>query len=130
MIHIHYPGVSGPLECLEVHNNITLGKYLEIKFQVFMMGEFGNLSPEEQANQTADGYHHTYFNADDIDLAVLMQYPADEQLVNASKYAFEAAQRLRLVGITADGVPEMQKFARRNAMRVHWEEEIPKARGI
>ncbi|KAK7049024.1 hypothetical protein R3P38DRAFT_3620539 [Favolaschia claudopus] len=74
---------------------------LERKLRVVMMGAFGNLSAE-QANETAAGYHHTYFHADDVDLATLMLFPSDEELQEASEYAFtEVAQLLKLSGIDA-----------------------------
>ncbi|KAJ7483382.1 hypothetical protein FB451DRAFT_1234359 [Mycena latifolia] len=70
-----------------------------------MRGAFDNLSPDEQAAETSAGYHHTYFTADDIDLLVLMEWPTDEQLADASKQAFEeAAQLLNLVGIDAEAM--------------------------
>jgi len=45
-----------------------------------LLGEFGELSPQEQVNQTAAGYHHTYFISDDIDLGALMSWSSDEDL--------------------------------------------------
>ncbi|KAJ7736423.1 hypothetical protein B0H16DRAFT_1730764 [Mycena metata] len=75
---------------------------LERKLRVLQMGAFANLSPEQQANQTASGYHHTYFKADDLDTATLMQWPSDEELGDASKYGLaEATQLLKLLGIDA-----------------------------
>ncbi|KAJ6504529.1 hypothetical protein DFH09DRAFT_943717 [Mycena vulgaris] len=93
----------GMLRQLKKDFNYADVLYLERKLRVLMMGAFGNLSSDEQANETAGGYHHTYFNADDLDTAVLMQYPTDEEFVNASKYAFdEASQLLKVLGISAD----------------------------
>jgi hypothetical protein len=37
-----------------------------------MLGAFQALSLEERASQTAAGYHHTYFDAPDLDFAMLM----------------------------------------------------------
>ncbi|KAJ6521817.1 hypothetical protein DFH09DRAFT_1424506 [Mycena vulgaris] len=93
----------GMLRQLKKNFNYADVLYLERKLRVLMMGAFGNLSPDEQANQTAGGYHHTYFSADDLDVVVLTQYPTDEELVNASKYAFdEASQLLKILGIAAE----------------------------
>ncbi|KAF8171785.1 hypothetical protein K438DRAFT_2024000 [Mycena galopus ATCC 62051] len=76
--------------------------YLEHKLRVLMMGAFGNLSPDQQENQTSAGYVHTYFKADDLDLAALKEYPTDKDLANASKFAVdEASQLLNAVGIDA-----------------------------
>jgi hypothetical protein len=77
----------------------------ERKLRAMMLGAFGNLSPDEQANQTSAGYHHTYFTADDLDTAVLMQYPTDQQLADASEHAFgEAKQLLKVLGIDAEAM--------------------------
>ncbi|KAJ7745879.1 hypothetical protein DFH07DRAFT_924502 [Mycena maculata] len=77
--------------------------YLERKLRVLMMGAFGNLSPDQQANQTSAGYVHTYFKADDLDTAILLQYPTNLDLVNASSYVLEeASQLLKVVGIDAE----------------------------
>ncbi|KAJ7077204.1 hypothetical protein C8R43DRAFT_1083442 [Mycena crocata] len=77
----------------------------ERKLRAFMRGSFANLSPDEQANQTSAGYLHTYFTADDLDTAELMRYPTDQELADASEYAFaEAEQLLKLVGIDAQAV--------------------------
>ncbi|KAJ7176926.1 hypothetical protein C8R46DRAFT_1346848 [Mycena filopes] len=75
---------------------------LERKLRVLQMGAFANLTPEQQSNQTASGYHHTYFKADDLDTAALMQWPSDQDLSNASEYGLaEATQLLKLLGIDA-----------------------------
>ncbi|KAF8803503.1 hypothetical protein BYT27DRAFT_7259964 [Phlegmacium glaucopus] len=72
------------------------------KLQAFLLGAFGDLSAEEQANQTAAGYHHTYFKADDLDLKELLRYPSDDDLANASDAAFREAEQLLLsLGINA-----------------------------
>ncbi|KAJ7106133.1 hypothetical protein C8R43DRAFT_906259, partial [Mycena crocata] len=77
--------------------------HLERKLRVLMMGAFGNLTPEEQTNQTTSGYHHTYFKADDLDLATLMQYPTDQELADASKYGLaEASQLLKVLGVNTE----------------------------
>ncbi|KAJ7151882.1 hypothetical protein C8R43DRAFT_1067439 [Mycena crocata] len=77
----------------------------ERKLRAFMRGSFANLSADEQANQTSAGYLHTYFTADDLDTAELMRYPTDQELADASEYAFaEAEQLLKLVGIDAQAV--------------------------
>ncbi|KAJ7652192.1 hypothetical protein DFH06DRAFT_995707 [Mycena polygramma] len=77
----------------------------ERKLRVLMLGAFGNLSPDEQATQTSAGYHHTYFKADDLNTLVLMEYPTDKELSEASEQAYdEAAQLLKLVGIDAEAM--------------------------
>lgn len=63
--------------------------YLQPKLRALLLGAFGDLSAEQQANETASGYHHTYFKADDLDLRSLMDYPDDEQLHSILKYAVE-----------------------------------------
>lgn len=71
------------------------------KLRVMLLGEFGNLSLQEQANATASGYHHTYFQSDDIDLQALMIWPTDDELKSASLIAYdEAIQLLSFLGIT------------------------------
>jgi len=74
----------------------------QAKLEALLLGAFGDLSAEEQANQTAAGYHHTYFKADDLDLKELLRYPSDDDLANASDAAFREAEQLLLsVGINA-----------------------------
>lgn len=74
----------------------------QAKLEALLLGAFGDLSAEEQANQTAAGYHHTYFKADDLDLKELLHYPSDNDLANASDAAFHEAEQLLLsVGINA-----------------------------
>ncbi|KAF8173724.1 hypothetical protein K438DRAFT_1920853 [Mycena galopus ATCC 62051] len=88
----------------QIKKDFTYSDFLQLerKLRVLQMGAFGNLTPEEQANQTASGYHHTYFKADDLDLPTLMQFPSDQELRDASQYGFEeAAQLLKLLGIDA-----------------------------
>ncbi|KAJ7780986.1 hypothetical protein B0H16DRAFT_1496749 [Mycena metata] len=93
----------GMLRQLKKDFNYADVLYLERKLRVLMMGAFGNLSPDQQENQTSAGYVHTYFKADDLDTAVLLQYPTDEDIENASKAAFaEATQLLKAVGIDAE----------------------------
>ncbi|KAJ7355749.1 hypothetical protein DFH08DRAFT_772956 [Mycena albidolilacea] len=75
---------------------------LERKLRVLQMGAFGNLTPEQQANETAAGYHHTYFKADDVDILALWQFPTDQELRDASQYGLaEAVQLLKLLGVDA-----------------------------
>ncbi|CAK5278910.1 unnamed protein product [Mycena citricolor] len=75
---------------------------LERKLRVLMRGAFGNLSAEEQAAQTAAGYQHTYFQTDDINLPVLMIFPTDAEIRQASLSAFdETSQLMKLLGIDA-----------------------------
>ncbi|GLB36846.1 putative ulp1 protease family, C-terminal catalytic domain [Lyophyllum shimeji] len=89
----------------------------EPKLRTLLLGAFGDLSAEEQANQTAAGYHHTYFNADDLDLKELLCYPTEDDLAAASDAAFEEAkQLLGSLGINAadmltrDVVPPKKKL--------------------
>ncbi|VDB87010.1 unnamed protein product [Peniophora sp. CBMAI 1063] len=74
--------------------------YMEPKLRALLMGAFESLSSQEAANEVAEGYHHTYFQTDDIDLCALMQWPTDEQLDLAASDAFDdAAQLLSAVGL-------------------------------
>ncbi|KAI0067574.1 hypothetical protein BV25DRAFT_1876116 [Artomyces pyxidatus] len=76
--------------------------YLEPKLSVLLMGAFQNLSPQEQVNEVAEGYHHTYFNVRGLDLAKLMIWPSDEELATASNEAVRDVQLLlATVGINA-----------------------------
>ncbi|KAJ6493278.1 hypothetical protein C8R45DRAFT_1073220 [Mycena sanguinolenta] len=76
---------------------------LERKLRVLQMGAFGNLTPEQQANETAAGYHHTYFQADDVDILTLWQFPTDQELKDASQNGLaEAVQLLKLLGVDAN----------------------------
>ena len=60
------------------------------------------LTPQEQERQTAEGYHHTYFHAPDLDMTALLTWPSDDELFLASRFAFaEAEQLLQAVGIDA-----------------------------
>lgn len=77
--------------------------HLVRKLRVLLMGALSYLSPEEKADQTASGYHHTYFQTNDLDLLALMQYPSQEELDAASTWAYdEAKQLLSTLGIDAD----------------------------
>jgi len=77
--------------------------FAQPKLQALLLRAFGDMTPEKQANQTASGYHHTYFKADDLDLEELMRYPTDNDFVAASDAAFkEAEQLLASVGINAE----------------------------
>ncbi|KAJ7652490.1 hypothetical protein DFH06DRAFT_1331114 [Mycena polygramma] len=93
----------GMLRQLKKDFNYADVLYLERKLRVLMMGAFGNQCADEQANQTSAGYYHTYFKADDLDTAALTQYPTDEEIANASTYAYEeASQLLKVLGIDAE----------------------------
>lgn len=75
---------------------------LEPKLRTLLLGAFADLSPEEQANQTASGYHHTYFKADDLDTAMLMIWPQDQEIFALADDAFrEAEELLKTLGINA-----------------------------
>ncbi|KAF6742097.1 hypothetical protein DFP72DRAFT_1109656 [Ephemerocybe angulata] len=84
--------------------NFTYADMLAAAHKVFALisGAFKNLTSEEKANQTAAGYHHTYFKDEDLDLRVLGQYPTDMELGTASDAAFEETVQLTSVfGIAA-----------------------------
>ncbi|KAH7917065.1 hypothetical protein BV22DRAFT_1027022, partial [Leucogyrophana mollusca] len=101
--------IFGLLRQLKKDFNYADMLYLEPKLTALMMGAFWYLSPEERANQTAAGYHHTYFHAPDLDLAALIRWPSDAQLEIASNEAFmEAEQLLAAIGI--DGRQMMAQY--------------------
>ncbi|KAH9935430.1 uncharacterized protein B0H18DRAFT_1082220 [Fomitopsis serialis] len=76
--------------------------HLEPKLRILILGDFANISPEEQANRTAGGYAHTYYSADDLDLKNLLMWPTDSELRGASNAAYEeASQLLAVLGIDA-----------------------------
>ncbi|KAH7918146.1 hypothetical protein BV22DRAFT_1108436 [Leucogyrophana mollusca] len=112
--------IFGLLRQLEKDFNYADMLYLEPKLTALMMGAFQYLSPEEGANQTAAGYHHTYFHAPDLDLAALLKWPSDAQLEIASNEAYmEAEQLLAAVGV--DG---------RQMMALYRAPLLPKTRGM
>ncbi|KAK6987806.1 hypothetical protein R3P38DRAFT_2574251 [Favolaschia claudopus] len=95
----------GMLRQLKKDFNYTDVLNFERKLRAMMLGAFGNLSPDEQANQTSAGYHHTYFTADDLDMAELLRYPTEGEIAEASDRAYaEAEQLLTHLGINADVV--------------------------
>lgn len=63
--------------------------YIQPKLRALLLGAFGDLSAEQQANEIASSYHHTYFKADDLNLHSLMEYPDDAQLHSMLKLAVE-----------------------------------------
>lgn len=76
------------------------------KLCVFILGEFGNLSEQEKANETAAGYHHTYFHCDDIDVKALMEWPTDGQLEDILGLAHEDVEELlSALGMALDAQP-------------------------
>ncbi|KII84101.1 hypothetical protein PLICRDRAFT_65980, partial [Plicaturopsis crispa FD-325 SS-3] len=94
--------IFGILRQLKKDFSYTDMLYLEPKLQALLLGAFANLSFEEKANQTASGYHHTYFRAPDLDTAALMEWPTDVDLAKASAAAFEEVEQLlAAVGIDA-----------------------------
>lgn len=84
--------------------------YLQPKLRALLLGAFGDLSAEQQANETASGYHHTYFKADDLDLASLMIYPADEDIHSMAKLAFDDAKDL-LATLGIDGQSMLANYS-------------------
>ncbi|KAH7917617.1 hypothetical protein BV22DRAFT_986798, partial [Leucogyrophana mollusca] len=94
--------IFGLLRQLKKDFNYADILHLEPKLRVLMMGAFQHLTVQEQVNQTAAGYHHTYFHAPDLDTAALMQWPSNIDFERASNEAFkEAEQLLTAVGIEA-----------------------------
>ena len=92
----------GALRLLKKDFNFSDILYLEPKLRTLLLGSFGDLSPSEQANQTASGYHHTYFHTKDLDLPTLMTWPSDGDIQNASAVALtEVEGLLGTVGIDA-----------------------------
>jgi hypothetical protein len=76
--------------------------YLEPKLRTLMLGSFGNLSFQAQANATAAGYYHSCSDVAGLDIPSLMSYPSDREIGDASDAAFEeAALLLAAVGINA-----------------------------
>lgn len=74
--------------------------YFESKMRVLLGGAFNSLTAEEQANQTAAGYFHTYFIAPDLDLVALVQWPTDIEINEASTVAYNQAKDiLSIVGV-------------------------------
>lgn len=84
--------------------------YLYPKLRLLLMGAFKDLTTEQRAEQTSAGYHHTYFKADDLDLAALMQYPSDQDIFTASKVAYADANQL-LLALGIDGVRMLSEYA-------------------
>jgi hypothetical protein len=109
----HYPSLHcehlfGTLRKLKA--NFSLMDFLLFipKVRILLSGEFGDLLPQQKANETADGYHHTYFQTNDIDLKTLMIWPRDEELRGASTIAFsEASDLLAVLGIDAAAISNM-----------------------
>ena len=94
--------IFGMLRQLKKDFNFADVLHLERKLSSLIQGDFQMLTSQEQERQTAEGYHHTYFHAPDLDMAALLTWPSDEELFLASKYAFaEAEQLLQTVGIDA-----------------------------
>jgi hypothetical protein len=95
----------GILRTIKKDFNYSDVLYLHPKLQILVLGAFGDLSAEEQANETAAGYRHTYFHVSDLDLDTLTIWPSDGDLQQASVSAFkEADQLLAAVGINASSM--------------------------
>lgn len=111
-LHLTEPDehVFGILHLLKKDFNFADMLYLMPKLRALLMGTFADLTPDEQANQTAAGYHHTYFHADDLDLKTLMEYPSDEQLADVSEWAYEEAKML-LSGLGIDATEMLSKYS-------------------
>ncbi|KAL1701957.1 hypothetical protein EV121DRAFT_211101 [Schizophyllum commune] len=81
--------------------------HLVPKMRTLLLGAFGDLSAEEKTAQTAAGYHHTYFRADDLDTFTLLCQPSDDEYAELSKSArLEAEQLLAAAGINAKAMFE------------------------
>jgi hypothetical protein len=94
--------IFGILRQLKKDFNYADMLHLERKLGALILGDFQLLTPEQQEQQTAGGYHHTYFRAGDLDMAALMTWPTDNEIFAASNFAFdEAEQLLRVTGIDA-----------------------------
>lgn len=88
----------------QIKPGFTFADLLSIVHKLFVLiaGAFNNLTAEQKAPQTAAGYHHTYFEADDTDLHELVNYPTDAELAAAFDCASNEASRLAsYVGISA-----------------------------
>ncbi|KAJ3513597.1 hypothetical protein NMY22_g14994 [Coprinellus aureogranulatus] len=80
----------------------------ERKIAVLIAGAFRNLTPEQKANATAAGYHHTYFDAHGIDLIELARMPTDQEFARASDAAFqEVVYLMAYLGIATKTVLPM-----------------------
>ncbi|KZV80253.1 hypothetical protein EXIGLDRAFT_630566, partial [Exidia glandulosa HHB12029] len=72
------------------------------KLCAYLLGKFGLMAPEEQANLTAAGYWHTYNLSSDIDLEALAAWPSDDEIQRASAQALnEVQEAMSLVDIDA-----------------------------
>jgi hypothetical protein len=92
----------GMLRQLKKDFNYSDMLYLEPKLRTLMLGSFGNLSFQAQANATAAGYYHSCSDVAGLDIPSLMSYPSDREIGDASDAAFEeAALLLAAVGINA-----------------------------
>lgn len=87
-----------------IKEDFSIGDFMQIlpKLVCLIQGDFGNLSPQEQANKTAAGYHHTYFKSDDVDLNDMHHWPSDEDLqLAASAATNDVIDLMALLGIDA-----------------------------
>ena len=81
--------------------------YFEPKMRVLMRGSFDTLTADQQLNQTAAGYLHTYFMAPDLDLPALAHWPTDNEIMQAAALAFdEAAELLSVLGVDCKKILE------------------------
>ncbi|KAH9945584.1 hypothetical protein B0H21DRAFT_709290 [Amylocystis lapponica] len=83
--------------------------YLEPKLRTLLMGAFGDLTAEQQENQTAGGYYHSYFVAKDLDLHALAQWPSDAELQDASAMALQEAEQL-MSALGIDAISMLNKY--------------------
>lgn len=76
--------------------DFSIGDLMQLipKLTCLLQAEFGDLSPEEQANKVGAGYHHTYHKADGVDLKDMRHWPTDADLAEANKLAMQDVQGL------------------------------------
>jgi hypothetical protein len=64
------------------------------KLKVRLMAACKAKNVKVEFRRTAAGYSHTYFDADDIPLGVLSEYPSDEEIAQAAIMAYDEANSL------------------------------------
>lgn len=88
----------------KIKPDFTFADLLAVAHKLFILisGAFKNLTAEQKAQQTASGYHHTYFKVEDIDLRELARYPTDAELaIISDTAAHETSELCSYVGIDA-----------------------------
>ncbi|KAI0696274.1 hypothetical protein BC835DRAFT_878998 [Cytidiella melzeri] len=122
--------IFGTLRQLKTDFNYMDLLYLQPKLQTLLLAAFSHILPQQEANATAAGYHHSYILDADIDLQALTQWPTDAQLTEASQRAFEnAAQLLQAVGIDAKTMLSSYQHPASSSGRCTQQSEPRKPRG-